>query len=188
MIGPGGLRKGMTVELDGLLYQVLEYQPFRMAQRTAMVRIKLRDLRGGHTLERTLQPSDKLYRVLLDRRPIQYIYREDDVYYFMDSENFEQTALNRSRLGEAPHYLKEGLELTLLSYKGEALGVEIPNSVELKIVETGPGFRGDTAQSGIKPAKLETGITVQVPLFINQGDVVRVDTRTGLYLERVSGS
>ncbi len=185
MITSGELRKGITIELDGELYQVVDYQHIKM-KRTALVRLKLRDIRAGHTTERTFQSSEKFIRARLDYRSMQYLYNDGNLYYFMDEENYEQMPLSDTQLGDALNYLKEGMSLEVLSYKGELVGVELPTAVELEVVETGPGFKGDTATAGNKPAKLETGITIQVPLFINKGDVIKVDTRSGSYLERVS--
>ena len=184
MITSGGLRKGITIELEGQLYQVLEYQHIKM-KRTALVRLKLRDIRGGHTIERTFQATEKFTRARLDYRSMQYLYNEGNLYYFMDEESFEQVSLDGKQLGDAISYLKEGMSLQISSYKGELVGVEMPITVELEVVDTDPGFKGDTATGGNKPAKLESGITIQVPLFINKGDIIKVDTRSGSYLERV---
>lgn len=185
MISGSELRKGIIIELEGKLYQVVDYQHIKM-KRTALARVKLRDIQAGHTLERTFQSDEKLTRVRLDYRSVQYLYHDGNLYYFMDEENYEQTALSAEQLGDAINYLKEGMSLAISSYQGKLVGVELPITVELKVIDTGPGFKGDTATAGNKPAKLETGITVQVPLFINKGDVIKVDTRTGSYLERVS--
>ena len=186
MIGPGELRKGIAIELDGQLYYVLDYQHIKMGRGSAQVRLRLRDVRAGHTIERTFQASDKFQRVRLDHHPVQYLYNDGDLYYFMDQDTFEQYSLSPQQLGDALHYLKENQELEILTHGEDPIGVELPTSVELQVAETGPGFKGDTAQSGNKPAKLETGVVVQVPLFVNNGDMVKVDTRTGAYLERVS--
>lgn len=185
MISSGDLRKGFTIELDGKLYQVIDYQHIKM-KRTALARLKLRNIRDGHTTEQTFQTTEKFIRARFDYRTMQYLYNEGDLYYFMDEENFEQIPLNASQLGDALNYMKEGMSVEISSYKGEVVGVEIPITVELRVAETEPGFKGDTATGGTKQAKLETGITVQVPLFVNEGDVLKVDTRTGVYLERVS--
>jgi len=185
MISGSELRKGVIIELEGKLYQVIEYQHVKM-KRTALAKVKLRDIQAGHTLERTFQSNEKVTRARLDYRNSQYLYNDGNLYYFMDEENFEQTALTTEQLGDALNYLKEGMSLGISSYKGELVGVELSITVELKVVDTGPGFKGDTATAGNKPAKLETGITIQVPLFINNEDVIKVDTRTGSYLERVS--
>ncbi|HEY79227.1 MAG TPA: elongation factor P [Dehalococcoidia bacterium] len=186
MIGSGDLRKGITIELDGTLYQVLDYQHIKIGRGSAQLRLKLREVRGGHTIERTFQAGEKFVRARLDYRNMQYLYNDGDLYYFMDEENFEQFPLNLDQLGDAINYLKEGMSLQISSYKGELIGVELPITVELEVVATDPGFKGDTASAGSKPAKLETGITVQVPLFVNVGDVIKVDTRSASYLERVS--
>ncbi|MEJ2046860.1 MAG: elongation factor P [Dehalococcoidia bacterium] len=185
MLNAGELRKGITIELDGKLYQVIDYQHIKM-KRTALARVKLRDIVDGHTLEQTFQNTEKFVRARLDYRNMQYLYNDGDLYYFMDEENFEQISLDKSQLGDAVSYLKDGMSLQLSSYKDRLVGVEIPITVELQVTETGPSFRGDTATAGTKPATLETGITIQVPMFINEGDTVKVDTRTGSYLERVS--
>ncbi len=186
MITTGELRKGITIELEGQIYQVLDYQHIKMGRGSAQVRLRLRDIRGGHTIERTFQATEKFERARLEYRSMQYLYNEGNLYYFMDEENFEQVSLDSGQLGDAIDYLKENMSLQISSYKGELIGVEMPITVELEVVDTGPGFKGDTASAGNKPAKLETGITIQVPLFINKGDIIKVDTRTGSYLERVS--
>lgn len=185
MITSGELRKGLTIELEGKLYQVVDYQHIKM-KRTALIRLKLYDIRAGHTIERTFQSSEKFTRARLDYRSMQYLYNDGNLYYFMDEENFEQVSLDSNQLGNATNYLKEGMSLQISSYQGELVGVELPTAVELQVTDTGPGFKGDTATAGNKPATLETGITIQVPLFINQGDIIKVDTRDGSYLERVS--
>jgi len=184
MIGSGELRKGITIELDGKLYQVIDYQHVKM-KRTALNRLKLRDIRDGHTIEQTFQSSEKFVRARLDYRSMQYLYNDGDLYYFMDEENFEQIPINAEQLGDALTYLKEAMSVQVSSYKGELVGVELPITVELEVVDTEPGFKGDTATAGNKPAKLETGVVIQVPLFINTGDRIKVDTRDGSYLERV---
>jgi len=185
MISGSELRRGVIIELGGKLYQVVEYQHVKM-KRTALARVKLRDIQGGHSVERTFQSDDRFARARLDYRGSQYLYNEGSLYYFMDEETFEQTPLTADQLGDAVNYLKDGMSVGITSYKGALVGVEMPITVELKVVDTGPGFRGDTATAGNKPARLETGITIQVPLFISNGDVIKVDTRTGSYLERVS--
>ena len=186
MIDSGELRKGIIIELEGKLYQVLDYQHIKMGRGSAQVRLKLRDIRSAHNIERSFQASERFARVRLDYRTMQYLYNDGGLYYFMDEENFEQIPLTASQLGDTLKYLKEGMALEVLNHESELVGVEMPNAVELRVVETGPGFKGDTATAGNKPAKLETGITIQVPIFVNNGDIVKVDTRTGEYLERVS--
>ena len=184
MTGSGELRKGAIIELADKLYQVVEYHHIKM-KRTALVRLKLRDIRGGHTTEQTFQASEKFVRVRLDSHHMQYLYNDGGLYYFMDEENFEQIPLSISQLGDAIKYIKEGISLEISSYKDEVVACEIPITVELEVTDTEPGFKGDTASAGTKPARLETGITIQVPLFINKQDIIKIDTRTGNYLERV---
>jgi len=184
MISGSELRKGITIELDGELYQVLDYKHIKMGRGSAQVRLKLRDINAGHTIERTFQASEKFTRAHLDYRTMQYLYNEGDWHYFMDNETFEQMPINAAQLGDVLNYLKEGMVVEVSSYKGDLIGVELPITVELEVVDTGPGFKGDTATAGTKPATLETGITIQVPLFINNGDVIKIDTRSGSYLER----
>lgn len=185
MISTGDLKKGITIEMDGTLYQIIDWQHIKVGRGSAQVRLKLRDIRGGHNIERTFQAGEKFARARMDRHTVQYLYSDGDLFHFMDSESYEQIMLNREQLGDAVDYLKEGISLDILYYKEEPISVELPNSVELQVVETEPGFRGDTATNLNKPAKLETGITIQIPLFVNVGEVIRVDTRTGAYLERV---
>lgn len=185
MIGSTELRKGVVIELNGKLYQVVDYKHIKM-KRTALVRLKLRDIIGGHTIEQTFPSDEKFIRARLDNRSMQYLYNEGELYYFMDEEDFEQIPLHTSQLGDAVNYIKEGMSLEVSSYKEQVIGVELPITVELKVTDTEPGFKGDTATAGTKPAKLETGITIQVPLFVNKGDVIKVDTRSGNYLERIS--
>jgi elongation factor P len=184
MIGSGELRKGITLELEGKLYQIIDFQHIKM-KRTALTRLKLRDIRDGHTIERTSQAGEKFVRARLDYRSMQYLYDDGGLYYFMDEENFEQLPIDANQLGDTLNYLKEGMSVEVSSYKGDLVGVELPITVELQVIETEPGFKGDTATAGNKPAKLETGITIQVPLFINSGDTIKVDTRNGSYLERI---
>jgi elongation factor P len=184
VINAGELRKGITIELDGKLYQVIDYQHIKM-KRTALARLKLRDIIDGHTIEQTFQNTEKFVRARLEYRAMQYLYNDANLYYFMDEENFEQTSLDDSQLGDAISYLKEGMSLQIASYKDKLVGVELPITVELEVTETGPSFKGDTASAGTKPATLETGLTIQVPMFISEGDTVKVDTRSGSYLERV---
>jgi elongation factor P len=183
MINATELRKGVIIELEDKLYQVVDYQHVKM-KRTALAKVKLRDINAGHTIERSFQSDERLVRARLDSRQMQYLYNDGNLYYFMDQESFEQTPLTSGQLGDALNYLKEGNSVEVSTYKDEIVGIALPITVELEVTETEPGFKGDTATAGNKPAKLETGLTIQVPLFINEGDVVKVDTRTGTYLER----
>ncbi len=184
MIDASETRKGITIELEGQLYRVLDYHHLKLGRGSAQIRLKLRDIQAGHIIERTFQASERFIRARLEHRTVQYLYQDEGLYYFMDTENFEQIPLDAEKLGEVLKYLKEGITLEVANYKGKPVGVELPTAVELKVIETGSGFKGDTASSGTKPATLETGIVIQVPLFIRNGDVVKVDTRTGEYLER----
>ena len=184
MLSAGELRKGSTIELDGQLYRILDFSHIKMGRGSAQVRLKLRDVRAGHTIERTFQASEKFARARMEHRSAQYLYNDGDLYYFMDNESFDQIPLNTDLLGDALNYVKEGMTLEILSFKEETVGVEMSAAVELEVVDTGPGFKGDTASAGTKPATLETGLVVQVPLFINNGDIIKVDTRSGDYLER----
>jgi len=185
MITTGDLRKGITLDLDGHLYQVVDWEHIKMGRGSAQVRLKPKDIREGHTVERTFQAGSKFNRARVDRRPAQFLYESDGLYYFMDTETYDQIPLSGELLGDAKNYLKENLECDILLYQDQPIGVEIPDSVELRVEQTEPGFRGDTAQGGRKPATLETGVVINVPLFINVGDVIKVDTRTGEYLTRV---
>ena len=185
MISGSELRKGIIIELDDKLYQVIDYKHVKM-KRTALARVKLREIRAGHTIEHTFQSDQKFTRARLDFQGMQYLFNDGDSYYFMDEETFEQTPISANQLGDAINYLRESMSVQVSSYKGDLVGVEMPITVELKVTETAPGFKGDTVSGGTKPATLETGITVQVPLFVNQGDVIKVDTRDASYLERVS--
>ena len=183
MINATELRKGVIIEFEEKLYQVVDYQHVKM-KRTALAKVKLRDINAGHTIERSFQSDDRLVRARLEERQMQYLYNDGDLYYFMDQENYEQMPLTQEQLGDALDYLKEGNTVEVSSYKDKIIGVTLPITVDLEITETDPGFKGDTATAGTKPARLETGVTIQVPLFINEGDVIKVDTRTGTYIER----
>ncbi len=184
MISTGDLKKGITLELEGTLYTVLDYQHIKMGRGSAQVRMKLRDVRAGHIIERTFQAGEKFARARVERQPVQYLYNDGDLFHFMNTESYEQIALNRDKVGDAVNYLRENATCEVLTYGDEAIGVELSAAVELMVAETEPWVRGDSAQGGTKPARLETGISVQVPLFISTGDMVKVDTRSGEYLER----
>ncbi len=186
MIDAGELRKGVVIELGGEIYQILEYQHVKMQQRQPVVKLKLRGVRSGNFVERNFQSGDKVATVFLEHRPVQYLYNDGHLYYFMDSETYEQIVLTPAQVGDDARYLKEDLMLEILTCKGETVSVELPASVELRVTQTEPGFKGDRATAGTKPAKLETGVTIQVPLFINTGDTIKVNTRTGAYSEKVS--
>lgn len=185
MITFSEMKKGMMVEYEGQICQVVEFAPFRYAQRAAMAKVKLKNIKTGRTVERTLQPGEKFLRVQLEPRTVQYSYSDGDMHYFMDIKNFEQISLDKTVLGDAVYYLQENMNLALLYYKNDPVMVDLPVTVELKVADTGPAFKGDTAASGSKPAKMETGLEIKVPLFIAVGDKLKIDTRTGEYLERL---
>jgi elongation factor P len=186
MITAGELRRGITIELDGELFTLVDFQHNKTGRGGAVVRLKVRNVRSGYTTERTFSASEKYRRVYLDHRQGQYQYNDEGLYYFMDMESFEQVALGKDQVGDDASYLKDGLVVDILTYQSQPIGLELPITVDLAIAETEPGFKGDTATGGNKPAVLETGAKIQVPLFVAIGDVIRVDTRTGQYLERVS--
>lgn len=186
MIDTGDLRKGLTLDMNGELVKVVDYQHVKQGRGSAFVRLSLRNIRTGSTTQQTFQAGTRFQTVRLERQRVQYLYNDDDLYHFMDLDTFEQFALNKEALGDAVNYLIENETLDLLTYQGEPIDVELPITVNLEVAQTEPGIRGDTAAGGTKPATLETGLTVNVPLFINTGDVVKVDTRSGQYLERVS--
>ena len=185
MISTGELKKGVIIEMDNQLFSILDYQHQKIGRGSAQVRMRLRNVRSGSISDTTVQAGTKFPRVRLEQRQMQFLYIEDQNYFFMDQENYEQIGLSAAQLGDTVNYLKDGMTITVSFYEQEPVDVEPPINVELQIVETDPGFRGDTASGGTKPAKTETGLVVQVPLFVNQGETIRVDTRTGTYLERV---
>lgn len=185
MISMGEMKRGMTIELDGDLWNILEYHHLKIGRGSAQMRIKMRNVRSGATVERAFQASEKFRRAIVDRQTMQYLYHEDTVYHFMNTETYEQIAMNGDQLGDIVQYLKDGQNLDILTYQDQPIGADLPASVELQIVRTEPGFRGDTATGGTKPATLETGLVVNVPLFVNESDRIKVDTRTGQYIERV---
>ena len=184
MIDTGALRKGLTIEIDGNLYSIIDWEHNKTGRGGAKVRLKLRDVRAGHTIEQTYDAGARFTRARVERQPAQYLYEDGGLYYFMNTESYEQIAIGLDRIGDAISFLRENDECSVLTYGEEAISVELPAAVVLEIVETDPGFKGDTAQGGTKQARLETGFTVNVPLFLNTGDTVKVDTRSGEYLER----
>ncbi len=184
MISVTDARKGVTIELDGALYQVLDFEHIKIGRGSAQVRLRLKDVRDGHTIDRTFQATAKFARARVERLQVQYLYEDGGLYYFMNTQSYDQVPLNRNQVGDAAPYLTENATCELLIYGDEPIGIELPAAVVLAVAETDPWVRGDTAQGGTKPAKLETGLSVQVPLFISTGDKVKVDTRSGEYLER----
>lgn len=187
MIESGDLRKGITIELDGTIYQVLDWKHIKIGRGSAQVRMKLRDVREGHTIERTFQSGERFPRAMLERVEVQFLFNEGDIYTFMNTENFDQLPLNKEQIEDAIPYLVDNMNLSLIFYQNEPVGVELPTTVELTIVEAPPAFRGDTAAGNTKPVTMETGITVQVPYFVEEGTRVVVDTRTGEYVGRAQG-
>ncbi len=185
MISTGDLKKGIAIELDGELWQILDYQHIKMGRGSAQVKIKLRNIRRGQTVERSFQAGDKWPRAVLEKRPVQFLYQDGDDYHFMELENYEQFSLTRAQLDDVADYLKDGMQLDRTSWENETIGIELPISVDLTVAETEPGFAGDTATGARKLATMETGLVVQVPLFVAEGDVIRIDTRTGEYQTRV---
>ena len=185
MISTGELHKGVVIELDGDLWQILDYHHIKMGRGSAQVRIKFKNVKKGSIVEKSFQAGEKWPRAQLDRRPIQFMYRDGDDFHFMEMETYEQFHLNADQLEDAVNYMKDGMTLDRISYDGETLGVELPISVDLLVVETDPGFAGDTATGARKPATTESGLIVAVPLFVTEGDTIRVDTRTGEYQTRL---
>ena len=185
MIDVNDLRKGVTFELDSSIYKVLEYSHHKPGRGNATIRTKIRDLRTGAVFEKTFQSGDRVRDIRLDHHLVQYLYNDGELYYFMDTQTYEQPAVSKNVLGEAVEYLTDGLEVKLTFYEGDALDVELPTAVDLKVVQAEVAVKGDTATGANKTVTAETGLRVQVPLFVNQGDTIRVDTRTGGYLTRV---
>lgn len=186
MISTGDLKKGLSLELDGQLYTIVDWQHIKMGRGGAIVRVKLRNLRTGAIIDRTFDAGEKFQRAFLDHRPVQYSYNDGDTYYFMDSETYETFPISAAQLGDAKNYLLDGMQLEIVSYNEEPISVDMPVTVELEVTYTEPGFKGDTATGGTKPATTQTGLVVQVPLFVTTGDRIRVKTDTGTYVERVS--
>jgi elongation factor P len=185
MIGVQDLRKGTTFGEDNELWRVLEYSHIKTGRGNATIRVKVRNLRSGGTMEKTYPSGSRVQDVRLDHAVVQYLYHDGDLYHFMNTETYEQPAINGKMLGDAVNYLTDGMSLELESYDGEPINLELPTTVDLEVIQTDPGFAGDTATNASKPAKVSTGLQVQVPLFVNSGDVIRIDTRTGQYLTRV---
>ena len=181
----GDFRNGLTIEYEGNIYQIVEFQHVKPGKGAAFVRTKLKNIITGSTVEKTFRPSEKVDDARIDRNEMQYLYNDGDLYYFMDNETYEQIALNSEQVGDALKFVKDNEIVKVCSHKGNVFALEPPLFVELRITETEPGFKGDTATTSYKPAVVETGATVYVPLFVNQDDVIKIDTRTGEYLSRV---
>lgn len=185
MISASDIRKGTTFELDGQVFTVIEFLHVKPGKGAAFVRTKLRNVISGGVTDKTFNPTEKLQEAVIERKEMQYLYSDGELYYFMDQETFEQIPLSLDKVEEAIKFLKENMFAIIKFYKGDAFSVEAPNFVELAITETEPGVKGNTATNVTKPATLETGAIINVPLFVNEGDVIRIDTRTGEYMARV---
>ncbi len=184
MISAGDFRNGVTIELEGNIYQIIEFQHVKPGKGAAFVRTKLKNIVSGGVVEKTFRPTEKCEQAHIDRKDMQYLYQDGSLYYFMDNETYDQVSLGEDTVGDALKFVKENETCKVCSHKGTVFSVEPPLFVELEITETEPGFKGDTATGATKPATVETGAVVNVPLFVNQGDVIKIDTRTGEYLSR----
>ena len=188
VIDTSEFRKGLKIEVDGEPFEIVEFQHVKPGKGSAFVRTSIRNLLTGRVLQPTFKSGDKVGKPDIEERDMQYLYKQGDDFYFMDNRNFEQTYLSEAALGEAKNFLKEQISASILFYNGKAIGVTLPNAVELKVTKCDPGVRGDTVSGALKPAILETGYEVSVPLFINEGDVLKIDTRDGKYLTRVGAA
>ena len=184
MISAGDFRNGVTLELEGNVVQIIEFQHVKPGKGAAFVRTKLKNIKNGGVVEKTFRPTEKCPQARIDRKDMQYLYNDGDMYIFMDVENYEQLSLSQDAIGDALKFVKENDMCKICSHNGSVFSVEPPMFVELEITETEPGFKGDTATGASKPAIVETGAQVMVPLFVNQGDKIKIDTRTGEYLSR----
>lgn len=185
MISAGDFRNGLTFEFEGNVYQVVEFQHVKPGKGAAFVRTKMKNVISGAVVERTFNPTEKVEQARIERKEMEYLYEDGGLYYFMDQETYEQTPLSEEQLGDALKFIMENMTVKILSYKGNVFAVEPPTNVELKVIETEPGVKGNTATNVTKPAKVESGAVITVPMFVNEGDVIRIDTRTGEYLARV---
>ena len=186
MISAGDFRNGVTFEMDGQVVSIIEFQHVKPGKGAAFVRTKIRNVITGSVVEKSYNPTAKFPTAFVERKDMEYTYNDGDLYHFMDSETYEDVPINKSELSDNFKFVKENMVCKILSYKGKVFGVEPPNFVELEITDTDPGFRGDTATNVTKPATLETGAEIRVPLFVEIGDIIRIDTRTGEYMERVT--
>lgn len=185
MISAGDFRNGVTFDENGNVFQIIEFQHVKPGKGAAFVRTKIRNIMTGSVTDRTFNPSDKFPSAYIERKDMSYTYKDGSLYYFMDPESFEQVPVNESDLPQSFRFIREGDVVKILSYKGKVFGIEAPNFAELKVTKTDPGFKGNTATNTLKPAELETGAEIRVPLFISEGDVIKIDTATGDYIERV---
>lgn len=185
MVSAGDFRNGLTIELDNGVYQVIEFQHVKPGKGAAFVRTKLKNIKNGGVVEKTFRPTEKCPQAHIEKRDMQYLYADGDLYNFMDNETYDQFSLSADAVGDSLKFVKENEMVKMLSHNGEVFAIEPPMFVELEVIETEPGFKGDTATGANKPAKVETGANVNVPLFVEQGDVISIDTRTGEYLKRI---
>ena len=185
MISAGDFRNGITIEYDNNVYQIIEFQHVKPGKGAAFVRTKLKNIKNGGVVEKTFRPTEKCPQARIDRKDMQYLYSDGDLYHFMDVETYDQIALNADNVGDSLKFVKENDMVKICSHNGDVFAIEPPLFVELEITDTEPGFKGDTATGATKPAVVETGATVYVPLFVEQGDKIKIDTRTGEYLSRV---
>ena len=185
MVSAGDFRNGVTLEIDNAVYQVIEFQHVKPGKGAAFVRTKLKDIKNGGVIEKTFRPTEKYPQAHIERTDMQYLYHDGDFYNFMNVETFDQVAMTQDQVGDTLKFVKENDMVKMLSHQGQVFSIEPPLFVELEITDTEPGFKGDTAQGATKPAVVETGATVYVPLFVNQGDKIQIDTRTGEYMKRV---
>ncbi|HEX9977648.1 MAG TPA: elongation factor P [Acidimicrobiia bacterium] len=186
MISTNDVKPGMTLDLDDGVFQIVEYQHVKPGKGKAFVRMKLKNVQSGAVIDRTFRADEPVQQAIIDRRPHQFLYRDDLGFHFMDGESFAQLSLTTAEVGDAAWYLRAGETAQLSMYEGKAIGIDLPTSVELLVVDTEPGVKGDRSSAGTKPARTETGLVVQVPLFVDQGDRIKVDTRAGSYMTRVT--
>jgi elongation factor P len=184
-ISTSDFKTGLTIEFEGKVYQILEFQHVKPGKGSAFVRSKLRNLQTGSTLERTWRAGESMEQAIVERRQVEFQYRDGDDFHFMDMTDFDQMQLSKAQVGDSAKFLRDNTPVQITTWKDTILGVEPPQTMEFRVAQTDPGLRGDTAQGGSKPATLETGAVVTVPLFVNEGEMIRVDTRSGAYLERV---
>ena len=185
MVSAGDFRNGLTVEIEGIVYQIIEFQHVKPGKGAAFVRTKLKDIKNGGVVEKTFRPTEKYPQAHIDRNDMQYLYNDGDLYYFMNTETYDQIAMSKDDIGDTLTFVKENEMVKMLSHKGQVFAIEPPLFVELVVTDTEPGFKGYTATGASKPAVVETGATVYVPLFVEQGDTISIDTRTGEYMKRV---
>lgn len=185
MLSAGDFRNGITIELDNNIYQIIEFQHVKPGKGAAFVRTKLKNIKNGGVVEKTFRPTEKFPQAIIEKSDKQYLYNDGELYHFMDVETFDQFALNEDAIGDSMKFVKENEMVKMCSHNGDVFAIEPPLFVELQITDTEPGFKGDTATGATKPAVVETGATVYVPLFVEQGEVIQIDTRTGEYMKRV---